>query len=79
MSARSHDLEGCVVCSGDGMELGVHADLVAPDQAVAIPSLTRRLDAVRCASTYVASIMTAFGSASPTAGPSIMRVSTPGS
>ena len=39
--------------------------------------LTRRLDAVRCAFRYVASIMTVFGAASAAARPFIMRRNTP--
>ena len=49
--------------------LRVHTAFRATDQAPAISFLTRRLDAVRCAFRYVASIMTAFGSASAAASP----------
>lgn len=34
---------------GDGVQLGIHATLRAPDQASSFPFFTRRLDAVRCA------------------------------
>jgi hypothetical protein len=47
------------------MELGAHAAFGAADQAAEIPFLTRRLDAVRCAFKYVASIMTVLVSALP--------------
>jgi hypothetical protein len=43
------------------MERRVHDTFGSTDQAPEIPYLTCRLDAVRCAFRYVASIMTVFG------------------
>ena len=71
------EAQGAPVCVGDGMKL--HAAFGAPDQMAAVPFFTRRLEAVRCALRYVASIMTVFGSAPTAAKPSIIRVITPAS
>jgi hypothetical protein len=45
------------------VKLGIHAALGASDQAPEIPFFTPRLEAVRWALRYVASIMTVRGSA----------------
>jgi len=77
LSGGHEEAERTAVCVGQAMELRVHATFGATNQAPEIPFLTRRLDAVRCAFRYVASVMTVFGSASAAAKPSIMRRNTP--
>jgi hypothetical protein len=59
------------------VELRVPAAFGATNQAPEIHFLTRRLDAVRCALRYVASIVTVFGSALAAARPDIMRRNIP--
>ncbi|OAJ66120.1 hypothetical protein A0123_03247 [Gluconobacter cerinus] len=45
------------VLIGDRMQLGIHTAFGATDQAAWPPFFSRRLEAVRCALRYVASIM----------------------
>jgi len=62
--ASGHEqADGASVGIGHGMKLGVHAALGASDQPPEAPFFTRRLEAVRCALRYVASIMTVRRSA----------------
>jgi hypothetical protein len=77
LSGGHEEAERAAVCVGHGMELRVLTAFSATDQAPEIPFLTRRLDAVRSALRYVASIMTVLGSASAATSPSIMRRNTP--
>jgi len=66
---------------GDGVQLRVQAAVRPPDQTPALivgsPFFARRLDAVRCAFRYVASIMMVFWSPLAEASPSIIRAKTP--
>jgi hypothetical protein len=62
LASGDKEAQGAPVRIGDGVELGVHAAFGAPDQAAEIPFLTRRLEAVRCAFKYVASIITVLPS-----------------
>ena len=62
---------------GNSMQLGVHAALRPPDQSAAPPFFRRRLEAVRCALRYVASIMIVSFSGLSAARPSMIRAKTP--
>ena len=75
------ELQGPSLGVGDGMQLRVRSALRSANQTPALiagsPFFARRLEAVRCALSYVASIMTTFFSPPSEANPSIIRAKTP--
>ncbi|KIT98689.1 hypothetical protein QU38_02915, partial [Staphylococcus aureus] len=77
MAGGHEEAQRAAVGVGDGMELGVHAAFGAADEAAEVPLFTARLDAVRCAYEWVATIYTVLRSALAEDGPSIIRVKTP--
>ena len=61
----------------EGMWLGYTETFGAPDLASAPPFFTPRLDAVRCALRYVASVMIVLCSALSVARPTMIRAKSP--
>ncbi len=56
----------------DGVQLGIHTALGAPNQASTPPFLTPKLEAVRCALRHVASVITVVSSTWAEARPTII-------
>ncbi len=73
LASGHEEAERSSVGIGDGVKLGVHASFGAIDEPPETPFFTRRLDAVRFAFRWVASIMIVFGVALAAPNPSIMR------
>ena len=77
LARRDEEAQRSAVRVGDGMETGIHAAFGATNQASEPLVFFLCLDAVRCAFTQLASIMTIPGSASADVRPSIIRRKNP--
>lgn len=81
LARRHEEPPRAALAVGHGVQLGIQPALGPPDDAATLvvgpPFFARRLEAVRCAFTYVASIMTTFSSPPSEASPSIIRAKTP--
>ena len=77
LSGRYEELDRPPGCVGYGVQLGVHAALRASDQASTPPFFDHRLEAVRCAFRYVASMEIVLLSGASAAKPVMIRANTP--
>ena len=72
---KEADRSSAGVC--DRVQFGIHAALGQPDQASSPPFFNRRLEAVRCALRYVASMEMVLSSGASSASPIMIRANTP--